>query len=194
MKHNRGLSVLAALTLALSPTLAAAQSVNITRSVLTGLPYTLIYPTEMTATGGGDAPLTINHASAPLQCDMSVVPVDDTDWSAEDALGALDDGEIASAWSGSLPGFAVTTKGLVAYQDATALTYEGTSTDSSMGIPLTLVHTEAVSSGRGYVLDCIYAADQAEQARPIVDFIIANFATRSDAECCVGATMVQEEQ
>ena len=34
--------------------------------------------------------------------------------------------------------------------DATALTYEGTSTDSAMGMPLTLVHTEAVASALTY--------------------------------------------
>jgi hypothetical protein len=56
-----------------------------------------------------------------------------------------------------------------------------------MGIPLTIVHTEAVDAGRGYTLDCLFATEIAAQARPIVDFIIANFSTRSDAECCVGA-------
>ncbi|KKB09854.1 hypothetical protein [Devosia chinhatensis] len=193
MTHNRGLAVLAALCVALMPPLALAQSVNVTRSVLTNLPYTLIYPAEMVASGGGDAPLTINHSSAPLQCDLSVVSVDDTDWTADAALGELDDGAIAASWSGPLPGFTISNKGTTAYQDATALTYEGTSTDSAMGMPLTLVHTEAVSSGRGYVLDCIFDAAQAEQARPIVDFIIANFSTRSDADCCVGASVLPDE-
>lgn len=192
MNHNKALAVLTGLGLALMPALAAAQSVNVTRSILTDLPYTLIYPAEMVATGGGDAPLTINHPDAPLQCEMSVVPVEDTDWSAEAALAGIDDGEIAAAWAGPLPGFSLSSKGLTSYQDATALTYEGTSTDSAMGVPLTLVHTETVSTGRGYVLDCIFAADQAEQARPLVDFIIANFSTRADAECCVGASPAPE--
>lgn len=194
MRHNRGLAVLVGLGMAFSPMLAAAQSVSITRSVLTDLPYTLIYPSEMVASGGGDRPLTINHTSAPLQCDMSVVPVDDTDWTAESALETLDDGEIATAWAGPLPGFTVSSKGITAYQDAAALTYEGTSTGSAMDMPLTLVHTETVSSGRGYVLDCIYAAEQAAQARPLVDFIIANFATKADAECCIGADVAPEPE
>ena len=63
--------------------------------------------------------------------------------------------------------------------------YEGTSTDSPMGIPLTIVHTETVSDGLGYALDCLFDTTQAEQARPIVDFIIANFSTSAEAECCV---------
>lgn len=194
MKHKRVLAMLAGFGLALTPIMAAAQEINITRSVLTDLPYTLIYPAPMVASGGGDAPLIINHPDAPLQCDMRVVPVEDTDWSVQTALSALDDAEIASAWAETLPGFTVTSKGTSSYQDAEALTYEGTSTDSAMGMPLTLVHTEAVSSGRGYALDCIYAADQAAQARPLVDFIIANFATRADADCCVGATLVPEDE
>ena len=194
MKQFRTLAFVVSAAMALTPLGAAAQSVNITRSVLMDLPYTLIYPAEMVASGGMDGPLTINHADAPLQCDLTVVPVDDTEWSAQAALSEIDDAEIAASWSGPLPGFSVSDKGLAEYQDTTALRYEGTSTDSAMGIPLTLVHTEAVASGRGYVLDCIYAADQAEQARPLVDFIIANFSTRSDADCCVGATVAPEPE
>ncbi len=44
MRHNRALAIVACLGLALSPTLAAAQSVNVTRSILPEEPYTLIYP------------------------------------------------------------------------------------------------------------------------------------------------------
>ncbi len=194
MKQFKASAVLAGMVLALSPVMAAAQSVKVTRSVLTDLPYTLIYPSEMVASGGMDAPLTINHTSAPLQCDLTVVAVDDTDWTAEAALSELNDGDIAASWSGPLPGFSIASKGLAAYQDATALTYEGTSTSSATGMPLTLVHTEAVSAGRGYVLDCIFDAAQAAEARPIVDFIIANFSTKADADCCIGATVAPESE
>ena len=185
---------LATLGLVLSPTLAAAQSVNITRSVLPTLPYTLIFPQPMVASGGGEDPVTINHPAAPLQCDMRVVPAEDTGWTAEGALGALDDAEVAASWSDIMPGFVMGSKGTTPYQDATALIYDGNSPESSMGMPLTVVHTETVANGRGYTLDCYYATDQAEQARPIVDFIIANFATRSDAECCIGAEVVPEDE
>ncbi|QYO75228.1 hypothetical protein [Devosia salina] len=185
---------LATLGLVLSPTLAAAQSVNITRSILPTLPYTLIFPEPMVASGGGEDPVTINHPAAPLQCDMRVVPAEDTGWTAEGALGALDDGAVAASWSDIMPGFAMGSKGTTPYQDATALIYDGNSPESSMGMPLTVVHTETVANGRGYTLDCYYATDQAEQARPIVDFIIANFATRSDAECCIGVEVVPEDE
>ena len=184
MKHKSVLAMLAGLGLALSPVMAAAQTVNITRSEPNALPYTLIYPEAMEASGSGDAPLIINHPNAPLQCEMAVVPVEDTAWTAEAALSSLDDASVATAWSEALPGFGVSGKDVVAYQDGTALRYEGSSLGSAMGIPVTLVHAETVAGNGGYVLDCIYATDQAEQARPLVDFIIANFSTRADAECC----------
>lgn len=187
MKHT-ALAGLAVLGLVLSPSLAAAQSIHITRSILPNLPYTLIFPEPMVVAGSAMDPVmvTINHPEAPLQCDMSVVAVEDTDWTAEAALGALDDAEVATSWAEIMPGFTLGSKSTVAYQDATALLYDGNSPESSMGMPLTVVHTEAVSNGRGYVLDCLYATAEAERARPIVDFIISNFSTQSDADCCIG--------
>jgi hypothetical protein len=170
------------------PIAALGQSVNVTRSIFPDQPYTLIYPEAMVASGGAGEPLTINHPNAPLQCDLSVVPVEDATWTADSALASLDAQAISSAWSENFPGFAMGNTGTTQFQDATALIYEGTSESSPMETPITLVHTETVSSGRGYSLDCIYATSVAEQVRPAVDFIIANFSTRSDADCCVGAT------
>lgn len=194
MKFSPGAALFAGATFALAPALATAQEISITRSVLPEMPYTLIFPAEMQASGGGDEPVTINHPNAPLQCEMSVVAVEDTSWTAQSALDELDDERVATAWAETLPGFSVANKALTQYQDNTALSYDGTSTDSAMGMPLTLVHTETVSSGRGYTLDCIYATDQATQARPLVDFIIANFSTRADADCCVGMEPSQPDQ
>lgn len=177
---------LAALSLGFMPAVAFAQSVNATRSILPDQPYTLIYPVEMVASGGAGAPLTINHPNAPLQCTLSVVPVEDTGWTAEAALASLNDSDVAASWATNFPGFTLGTKSTTPYQSATALIYEGTSTDSPMGQPLTIVHTETVDAGRGYALDCMYATDVAADARPLVNFIIANFSTRADAECCIG--------
>jgi hypothetical protein len=195
MKHA-AMAGLAVLGLVLCPTFAAAQSVSVTRSILPDSPYTLIFPEPMIVASNSMEPVmvTINHPEAPLQCDMSVVPVEDTGWTAEGALGALNDADIAASWSEIMPGFALASKGTVPYQDATALIYDGSSPESSMGVPLTVVHTETVSNGRGYVLDCLYATAEAERARPIVDFIVANFATRSDADCCIGAEVAPEEE
>lgn len=173
---------------AFTPVVASAQSVSVTRSIFADQPYTIIYPDVMIASGGAGEPLTINHPNAPLQCDLSVVAVEDTSWTPEGAVASLDPAATAAAWSETFPGFVIANSGTTAYQDATALFYEGTSEGSPMGIPITLVHSETVREGRGYSLDCIFSTEVAEQIRPVVDFIIANFATRSDAECCIGAT------
>lgn len=189
MRRNWAVAALTVVSMGVFPAISMAQSVNISRSILADQPYTLIYPEAMIASGGAAESVTINHPNAPLQCDLSVVPVEDTSWTAQSALGALDRDAITAGWIETLPGFTLGAAGTTEFQDATALIYEGTSTDSPMGMPLTLVHTETVSEGRGYVLDCLYATEVAEQARPIVDFILANFATRSDAECCIGAAV-----
>lgn len=194
MKMHTALALLASLTMALAPTLALAQSVSLTRSILPDLPYTIIYPEPMIASGGPGSPIVISHPNAPLRCDLAVVPVEDTAWTAEAALGAFNAAEITAGWSESLPGFALSGQRLAQFQDTTALAYEGTSTGSPMDVPVTLVHAETVTNGRGYALDCVYATDAAAQTRPIVDFIIANFSTRADAECCIGATVEPEPE
>lgn len=184
---------LAALSLGLLPAAAFAQSVDvkINRSILPDQPFTLIYPSPMTASGEPGGTLTINHPNAPLQCYLTVVPVQDTAWTAEGALAALDDAKVAEGWAADFAGFTLGAKSVAAYQSGPALMYEGTSTDSPMDVPLTIVHTEAVDTGRGYTLDCFFATAEAAQARPIVNFIITNFSTRADAECCQG--MVAED-
>ena len=51
------------------------------------------------------------------------------------------------------------------------------------------MHTEAVDEGRGYLFDCMYGVEFEAQLRPVVDFIFANFSTRADADCCIGAVV-----
>jgi hypothetical protein len=194
MKHAT-VATIAVLGLVITPTLAAAQNVSVTRSILPTEPYTLIFPEPMVAADSDVDPVTvtINHPQAPLQCDMRIVPVEDTSWTADGALTSIDDADVVAAWTDIMPGFAVESKGTTSYQDASALIYVGSSPESSMGVPLTLVHTETVAGDRGYTLDCYYATAEAANARPIVDFIIENFSTRSDAECCVGLEAVPAE-
>lgn len=185
--------LLAAATLLPVSTYAQQTSVSVTRSILPNRPYTVIYPNIMTASGGGPDALTINHPDVPLQCDVEVVPaVENTEWTPDSALASFDDKAIAAGWTDSFPGFTVAAKGKIAYQSGPALIYDGQSTGSPMGIPLTIVHTETVDAGRGYVLDCLFDTKVAEQVRPIVDFIIANFSTKADAECCIGAVVAPD--
>ncbi|HTN63683.1 MAG TPA: hypothetical protein VL147_19370 [Devosia sp.] len=189
-----GACLLASATL-LPVTAYAQSSVSVTRSILPDQPYTLIYPDIMTASGGGADPLTINHPDAPLQCDVEVVPVvADSTWTPDSALASFDDTAVAASWTESFPGFTVAAKGKIAYQSGPALIYDGQSTNSPMGVPLTIVHTETVDAARGYVLDCLFATSVAEQVRPIVDFIIANFSTKADAECCIGAVVAPDPE
>ena len=191
MRHHPTLGIATTILLGALPSVAMAQTVSVTRSVLENQPYTIIYPEPMVASGGIDAPVVINHPDAPLQCSMTIVPVEDSTWTAETALSSLGDAEVAAGWSDSFPGFTVTSKQVVNYQSGAALRYDGTTTGSPMGMPLTVVHTETVDSGRGYTLDCFYDTAGEAQLRPVVEFIVANFSTRSDAGCCVGSATGQ---
>ncbi|WP_449395485.1 hypothetical protein [Devosia riboflavina] len=192
MRSKRFLAIVVGLGAAAMPVVALGQSVSVTRSIFADQPYTLIYPEVMIASGGAGEPLVINHPNAPLQCDLAILPVEDTQWTAEGAVSEIDTAAVTASWAETFPGFALGNSGTTQYQDATALFYEGTSESSPMNVPVTLLHTETVTSGRGYSLDCIYATSVAEQIRPVVDFIVANFATRSDAECCIGVTAETE--
>lgn len=170
-----------AFSLSLMPVAAYAQNLAVTGSPLPDQPYTFIYPDVMAISGELGGPQTINHPALPLQCVLTVVPVEDTGWTADGALAALDPAAVASGWNDTFPGFALGTSRVTAYQSNPALQYEGSGTGGEQGA-ITLVHTETVDAGNGYTLDCFYATDVAAEARPIVDSIVANFSTRQDAQ------------
>ena len=170
-----------ALSLCLLPVAAHAQNAGISGSPLPDQPYTLIYPDVMVTSGTPGGPLTINHPGLPLHCVLTVVPVEDTGWTAEGALAALDPATVASGWNQTFPGFTLGASLVTNYQSNPALQYEGTSTGGEQG-PITLVHTETVDGDNGYTLDCFYATEMAAEARPVVDAIIANFSTEQDAQ------------
>ncbi|MHA6690232.1 hypothetical protein [Devosia sp. A449] len=181
MRLSPAIGCLAAIFVSLVPVSAFAQNLTVTGSPLPDQPYTLIYPEMMVASGEPGGPLTINHPGAPLQCVLTVVPVEDTGWTAEGALAALDEATVTAGWSDTFPGFVLGARSITNYQSNAALMYEGTSTESPQGGPLTLVHTETVANDNGYTLDCIFATEVAGEARPMVDSIIANFSTEQDA-------------
>lgn len=172
-----------ALSFCLVPVAAFAQTAGITGSPLPDQPYTLIYPAVMLTSGELGGPLTINHPGLPLQCLLTVVPVEDTTWTAESALAALDPATVAAGWNETFPDFVLGASLVTSYQSGPALQYEGTSTGEQG--PVVLVHTETVDTGNGYTLDCFYATESAAEARPIVDAIIANFSTKLDAQAVV---------
>lgn len=182
MRHAPAIGGLLALSFCLLPVAAPAQALTIDGSPLPDQPYTLIYPDVMATSGEIGGPVTINHPGLPLQCVLTVVPVEDTGWTAEGALAALDPSAVAAGWNETFPGFTLGASLVTRYQSNPALQYEGTSAGSDEGGAITLVHTETVEAGNGYTLDCFYATELAAEARPIVDAIIANFSTRQDAQ------------
>ena len=182
MNSRLALGGLAALSLGLMSAAVSAQTAGITGSPLPDQPYTLIYPSVMVTAGELGGPVTLNHPSVPLQCVLAVIPVEDIGWTADGALATLDPAAVTAGWGETLPGFVLGASQVVAYQSDPALQYEGVSAESGENGPVTLVHTETVAQGNGYTLDCFYPAEVGEQARPIVDSIIANFSTKQDAQ------------
>ena len=181
MRFIPAIGGLFALSVSLLPVAVFAQNLAITGSPLPDQPYTLIYPDVMVTSGEIGGPQTINHPGLPLQCVLTIVPVEDTSWTAEGALAALDPATVAAGWNETFPGFTLGTSQISNYQSNPALQYEGTSPGTEGG-PITLVHTETVDTGNGYTLDCFYATEVAAEARPVVDSIIANFSTKQDAQ------------
>lgn len=164
---------------------AMAQAINATRSSLPDLPYTLLYPDVMIASENGpDGRVRLNHVNAPVRCDLVVIPVEDAEWTPQSALDAFDRPLVQSQWNGMFPGFTITDAAVAPIHGGEALVYRGSSPESDLSLGLDFVHLETVDENRGYVLDCFYPTAIAPSAKPMVDFVVGNFSTRSDAECC----------
>jgi hypothetical protein len=186
----RSLIVSGAMLVACAAAVAQEATVTIDRGLTEDRPYTLIYPDILKSIDDG-SPITIatlQHPEAPLQCDAMIADGASAGWTAEAAVAALDVAGTEQGWVTDFPGFAITNTVLTAFQSGPALMYEGESTDSPLGLPLHIVHAEAVDGGRTYVLECLVEKSVAEGAKPLIDFLIANFSTKSDGECCVDPT------
>jgi hypothetical protein len=183
---RRGAALCAAALAACWPA-TAQERVIIDRGLTDDLPYTAIYPEVMRSVddGSSETILTISHPDALLRCDFFSVPGAPEGWSAADALSSLDIAGIESSWTPNFPGFKLSGQSVTSFASGPALFYEGTSESSPMGLPVHVVHAEAVDSGRTYAVECLVDRAVAAQARPMIDFIIANFSTRSDAQCCI---------
>lgn len=180
----------AALCLLLAPVPVAAQTsttINVARGLETEQPYSIFFPAPLAAIEDGSetTAITIQHPQAPLQCDTLIGAYAPANWDPEAAAQQLDKPAIEASWVESFPGFTVTSQGITSFQSGPALLYEGDSTSSPMGLPMHVIHAEAVDGGRTYIIECLLGRDIAAEARPLIDFVIANFSTRADAECCV---------
>jgi hypothetical protein len=168
----------------------AQEQVTITRGADPSLPFTIIYPDVLRPVEDGSATtiLTLRHPDAPLQCDIFSVAGAAGGWTAENALANLDTGGIEESWGTAFPNFRIVEQRLVDLASGPALLYEAESDDSPLGVPLRIVHAETIDNDRTYVVECLIERSVAEAARPLVDFLIANFSTRSDGECCADPT------
>jgi hypothetical protein len=169
---------------------AAAQDqpqLVIDRGLTEETPYTAIYPDVLRSVDDGSPAtvLTLQHPDVQLQCDAFVVPGGDPDWSAETALNKLDVAGIEATWLPDFPGFRVVAQSVTQFASGPALLFEGESDDSPLGTPLRIVHAEAIDDGRTYAIECLAQKGIAATVRPLIDFFIANFSTRSDGQCCI---------
>ena len=186
---SQGAVLAAALCMALVSPVAAQEQVEMT--VVQGStperPFTVIYPNVFEAVDDGSdvTVLTLRHPDAVMQCDAMVQDGAGSDWSAESALKSLDVNGIVSTWAPDFQGFKVTGQTITRFQSGPALMFEAESDNSPLGVPLKIVHAEATDGGRFYALECLVERGAAGDARPMIDFLIANFSTRSDGTCCV---------
>ena len=181
-----------AFALALAAIVGAATAqdqtqVVIDRGLTEDLPYTAIYPTLLRSVDDGNPTtiLTLQHPGTPLQCDVFAAAGAEAGWTAAAALDKLDIVGIEATWTPDFPGFSVASQSIAQFASGPALLYEGESDDSPLGIPLRIVHAEAVDAGRTYIIECLMDRATAEEIRPLVDFVIANFSTRSDGQSCL---------
>ena len=185
----QGAILFAALALAATPPVVAQEQVqmNVVHGPTAERPFTVIYPNVLESVDDGSevSVLTLRHPNAGMQCDALVQDGAGTDWSADKALASLDVNGIVSTWSPDFPGFKVTGQSVTQFRSGPALMFEAESDNSPLGVPLKIVHAEAIDSGRFYALECLVERGAADEARPMIDFIIANFSTRSDGTCCV---------
>lgn len=185
---HRVTSVLLALSASVGMSLAQDQTqVVIDRGLTEDIPYTAIYPSVLRSVDDGSSAtiLTLQHPDAPLQCDVFAVPGAEAGWTAEAALDKLDIPGIEATWVPDFPGFKVVAKSVTQFASGPALLYEGESDNSPLGVPLRIVHAQAIAGNLTYAIECLMEKSIAGDARPLVDFVIANFSTRSDGKCCI---------
>jgi hypothetical protein len=171
----------------------AQEPVVVVQGTEADLPYTVIYPEALLPVDDGSTAtlLTLRMPNAPLQCDVFSVVGGSPDWTAEAALENLDVAGVEATWSPDFPGFHIVSQQVTNFASGPALLYEGESDNSPLGVPLRIVHAEAVGNGRTYAIECLIDRNIADEARPMVDFLIANFSTRSDGECCIDPQAIE---
>ena len=165
----------------------AGVEVSVLRGTLENRPFTAVFPQtfEPIDDGSDVSVLSLQHRAAPLRCDVLVADGQAQGWTAERALADFDPVAVEGTWASQFPGFTVTASSLVRFQSGSALYYEGESNESPLGYPATIAHAEVADGGRTYIYECIMSQAIAADGLATVAFLMANFSTRSDGECCI---------
>ena len=173
------------------PTVAQTEiQVVIDRGLTDDPPYTIIYPDVLRQVDDSNPQtvLTVQHPGALLQCDFYALPSAPADWQADAALEALDLPKIEAEWSTDFPGFKIDERRLTTFASGTGLFYEGEADDSPMAVPVEIIHARIAEGKWMYAIECVMEKAIATDVRPMLEFIIGNFSTRSDGRCCVDTT------
>ncbi len=160
-------------------------SVSVTRGLMKDQPYTIIYPDVLKATTGtGDDLLTLDYPGAPLQCVATLKP-GIAAMTADEALANFDKAAVEADWRKYFANFTVTAQSVGKLRNVPALRYTGDTGKTDKGNQSLVIRAEAVDEGRRYAMECLVGVDVAAEAQPLIEFLIANFSTRSDGECCI---------
>ena len=173
---------------------AVEVTVSVTRGLAVDRPFTVVYPSTMQLVEDGDdvTIATLDYRGAPVHCDAMIGDGGTADWTADTAAANLDRPGTEAGWLEQFPAFAISAVSTVAFQSGPAMFYQGESQSSPFGVPATIFHAEAVDGGRTYIFECIADTTIAAQAKGLVDFLFANFSTRSDGECCIDPAAPRE--
>ncbi|HZP21025.1 MAG TPA: hypothetical protein VFB16_12560 [Bauldia sp.] len=188
-RQGRRAGLLAAAVLAAAGTTEAmAEDIRfeVAHSLRPDQPFTVIYPDFMVrgATLSGSA-FHLDYPGHPLQCEVLVRPDTEAGWTAEHALSSFDVASAEAMWRETFPRFEARQKGLTSFQSGPAFLYWGETGENPSGVPLNIYRAEAVDAGRLYVVECFVPTANAAELLNLVTFLIRNFSTRPDAECCI---------
>lgn len=162
----------------------ASQDVEITTTRGLDTPYTLIFPESMESVTPTDGALaSIQHKEATLQCDIFLLD-EVPGWNVDSAVANFDRAAQEEYWNNSgFTGFTINNVGTRQFQSGTALHYVGRSDDAPWGGPGWIEVAEMVDNGATYSFECI--SDAALDTDALVLFMMQNFSTDADGECCV---------
>ena len=136
---------------------------------------------------------TLEYPGAPLQCDAMVAEGGAADWTADAAVDQPRPRRHRSGLDRAVPRLRhLDRRHRRVPERPGAVLPRRRATNSPLGGPATIFHAEAVDGGRTYIYECLADTAIAADAKGLVDFLFANFSTRSDGECCIDPAATPE--